>query len=48
VSDVEDPSVLVNLPNLGTQYVFILTVLCFHCQGLLGRRFASTKWHPMY
>jgi hypothetical protein len=28
--DVED------LLNQGTQHVFILTVLCFHCQGIFG------------
>ena len=27
--DVEDGSVVVDLPNLGTQNVFILNVLCF-------------------
>jgi hypothetical protein len=27
----EDGSVAVDLPNLGTQHVLILTVLCFHC-----------------
>ena len=27
--DVEDGSVVVDLPNLGTQHVIILTVLCF-------------------
>ena len=31
--DVEDGSVVVDLPNLGTQHVIILTVLCFHCRG---------------
>ena len=34
--DVEDGSVVVDLPNLGTQHVIILTVLCFHCLGLFG------------
>jgi hypothetical protein len=32
--DVEDGSVAVDLPNLVTQHVFILTVFCFHCQGI--------------
>ena len=32
--DVEDGSVVVDLPNLGAQHVFILTELCFHCQGI--------------
>ena len=34
--DVEDGSVAVDLPNLGTQHVFILTELCFHCRGIFG------------
>jgi hypothetical protein len=34
--DVEDGSVVVDLPNLGAQHVFILTESCFHCQGLFG------------
>ena len=34
--DVEDGSVAVDLPNLGAQHVIILTVLCFHCWGILG------------
>jgi hypothetical protein len=33
---VEDGSVVVNLPKLGTHQVFILTVLCFHCRGIFG------------
>jgi hypothetical protein len=32
----EDGTVVVDLPSLGTQHVFILIELCFHCQGLLG------------
>ena len=46
--DVEDGSVAVDLPNLGTQHVIILTVLCFHCWGIFGRRFTATEWCPMY
>jgi hypothetical protein len=34
--DVEDVSVAVDLPNLGTQHVFILVELYFHCQGIFG------------
>jgi hypothetical protein len=34
--DVEDGTVAVDLPNLGTQHVFIVTELCFPCQGLFG------------
>jgi hypothetical protein len=43
--DVKDGSVVVDLPNLGTQHVIILTVLCFHCQGIFGRRFTATLYH---
>jgi hypothetical protein len=38
---VEDGSVAVDLPNLGTQHGFILTELCFHCRGIFGRRFTQ-------
>ena len=31
--DVEDGSVVVDLPNLGTQHAVILTELCFHLLG---------------
>ena len=31
--DEEDGSVAVDLPNLGTQHVFILTGLCFNLLG---------------
>ena len=34
--DVEDGSVVVDLPNLGAQHVFILTESCFHCHGIYG------------
>jgi hypothetical protein len=30
---VEDGSVVVDLPNLGAQHVFVLIVLCFHLPG---------------
>jgi hypothetical protein len=41
--DVEDGSVVVDLPNLGAQHVLILTVSCFHCRGIIGlERFTST------
>jgi hypothetical protein len=43
--DVEDGSVAVDLPNLGAQHVFILTVLSFHCRGIFGRRFTTTLSH---
>ena len=46
--DVEDGSVAVDLPNLGAQHAIILTVLCFHCWDIFGRRFTSTKWCPAY
>jgi hypothetical protein len=34
--DEEDGSVVVDLPNLGTQLVFILIEFCFHCRGIFG------------
>jgi hypothetical protein len=40
---VEDGSVVVDLLNLDTQHVFILIVLCFHCRGIFGWRFAATE-----
>jgi hypothetical protein len=40
--DVEDGSVVVYLPNLGAQHVIILTVLCFRCRAIFGRRFTTT------
>ena len=45
--DVEDGSVVVDLPNLDAQHVIILSECCFHCQDIFGRRFTATKWHPM-
>jgi hypothetical protein len=34
--DVEDGSIVVDLPNLGAQLVFILIELCFHCRDIFG------------
>ena len=35
--DVEDGNIIaVDLPNLGTQHVIILTELCFYCRGTFG------------
>jgi hypothetical protein len=34
--DGEHGSIVVDLPNLGPQLVFILIELCFHCQGIFG------------
>ena len=39
---MEDGSIVVDLPSLGTQHVIILTVLCFHCQDIFGKRFTTT------
>jgi hypothetical protein len=36
LTDVEVGSVVVDLPNLCTQHVFILTELCFHSWGIFG------------
>ena len=43
--DVEDGSVVVDLPNLGTQHVFILIELCFHCRGIFGLEIYRNKRH---
>lgn len=40
--EMEDGSIVVDLPNLGPQHIFLLIVLCFHCQGIFGRRFMAT------
>jgi hypothetical protein len=41
--DVENGSVVVDLPNLGAQHVFILIESCFHCWGIFGmERFTAT------
>jgi hypothetical protein len=41
--DVENGSVAVDLPNLGTQHGFILIESCLHCPGILGlERFTAT------
>jgi hypothetical protein len=44
--DVEDGSVVVDLPNLGAQRVFILTELCFHCWGIFGLEIYLNKMVP--
>ena len=41
--DVDDGSVALHLPNLGSQHVILLTELCFHCQGMFGWRFTTTS-----
>ena len=38
--------VVVDLPNLGTQLVFILTELCFHCMGLFELDMYHNKLLP--
>jgi hypothetical protein len=45
---MEEDSVAVDLPNLDAQYVIILTVLCFHCLGLFGRRFTATVFSDFF
>jgi hypothetical protein len=42
--EVEDRSIVVDLPRLGAQHVFILIVSCFHCRGIFGRRFSATNY----
>ena len=39
---MEDGSIVVDLPNLGAQHVIIITVLCFHYQGIFGRGLNAT------
>ena len=34
--DVKDGSIVVDLCNLDAQHVFVLIVLCFHCQSIFG------------
>jgi hypothetical protein len=41
--DVEDGSVLVDLPNLGAQHVIILTMSYFHCPGTSGLESFTTR-----
>ena len=44
--DAEEGRVVVDLPNLGAQHIFILTLLYFHCWGIIGlERFTAT---PIY
>ena len=42
----EDGNIAVDLPNLGTQHVFILLVLCFHCQSIVGLEIYHKKMVP--
>jgi hypothetical protein len=42
--DVEDGSVVVDLPNLGARPVFILIELCFHCRGIFGLEIYPNKY----
>jgi hypothetical protein len=42
--DVEDHSVVVDLPNLGTQHVFILIESYFHCYGLFRLEIYSNMY----
>jgi hypothetical protein len=42
--DGEDGSVGIDLANLGSQIIFILIELCFHCRGILGLEiYCNTK-----
>jgi hypothetical protein len=42
---VEDGSLAVDLPNLASQHVFILTELSFHCLGIFGWSFIAKIMH---
>ena len=44
--DVEDGSIAVDLPNLGTQYVFILIELHFHYWGIFELEIYHNKMVP--
>ena len=43
--DVEDGSVVVDLPNLGAQHVFILTELCCPCWGIFGLEIYHNRYY---
>ena len=45
--DGEDGSVVVDLPNLGAQHVFILIELCFHCWGIFGLEIYHNSCEPL-
>jgi hypothetical protein len=46
--DVEDGRIVVDMPNLDAQHVFILNELCFHCWGIFGlERFTATVGLPI-
>jgi hypothetical protein len=46
--DVEDGSIVVDLPILGTQHVFILTELCFYFWSIFGlENYCKTCLHPL-
>jgi hypothetical protein len=40
---VKDCSVMVDLHNLGTQHLFILTELYFHCRAIFGLEIYHNK-----
>ena len=44
--DGKNGSVVVDLPNLGVQLVFILTEMCFHCTGFFGLEIYLNKMAP--
>jgi ABC-type protease/lipase transport system fused ATPase/permease subunit len=46
--DGEDGSVVVDLPNLGAQHVFILIELCFHCWGIFGLKKFTATFNPVF
>ena len=41
--DGEDASIAVDLPKVGAQHVFILTVSCFYCWGIFGLEIYCNK-----
>ena len=42
--DAEDGSIVVDLPNLGAQHVFILTGSCFYCWDIFGLENFHNTW----
>jgi hypothetical protein len=42
--DGEDGSVVVDLPNLRAEHVFILIELCFHCWGISELDIYRNSW----
>jgi hypothetical protein len=44
----EDGSIVIDLPNLGAQHVFMIFELCFHCWSLLGLEIYNNNQHTSF